>query len=48
MKNSSLKTKCKNIRIFHVQLLSQVLTEGYSHYQAANNKNTNAILAPFN
>ena len=35
MKNSSAKTKCENMRTFHVQLLFQAVTESYSNHCAA-------------
>ena len=35
MKNSSAKTKCKNMRTFHVQLLFQAVTESYSNHCGA-------------
>ena len=46
-KKASLKTKWTNMRIFHVQLLSQVDTENYSN-QRAQNDNAHTILAPLN
>lgn len=46
-KISLVKTKCKNMRTFHVQLLFQAATEDCSNHHSTSN-NTHTILPPFN